>query len=88
MKVIETLIQLESITKVFIASYPDQDQLQTVYGTYLQPVLHHSLSSHPVWGSTARVHALASSMVQVYEQVRLYVIHISTLYNKSKFSGS
>ena len=51
--------------------YPDTDQLQTVYGTYLLPVLQHSLSSHPVWGSTARIHALAGSMVQVYEQVRI-----------------
>lgn len=50
--------------------YPDSDQLQTVYGTYLAPVLHHCLGSHPVWGSTAKIHALAGSMVQVYEQVR------------------
>ena len=50
-------------------SYPDQEELQTVYGTYLKPVLHHSLSTHPVWGSTAKVHALAGSMVEVYEQV-------------------
>ena len=49
--------------------YPDTEQLQTVYGTYLLPVLQHSLASHPVWGSTARIHALAGSMVQVYEQV-------------------
>ena len=49
--------------------YPDTEQLQTVYGTYLLPVLQHSLSSHPFWGSTARIHALAGSMVQVYEQV-------------------
>ena len=49
--------------------YPDNDQLQTIYGTYLTPVLHHSLSSHPVWGSTAKIHKLAGSMVQVYEEV-------------------
>ena len=52
-----------------LTSYPDHDQLQTVYGTYLHPVLDHALSAHPVWGHTARVHTLASSMVQVYEQV-------------------
>ena len=51
------------------SSYPDVEQLQTVYGTYLKPVLHLTLASHPVWGSTAKVHALAGSMVQVYEQV-------------------
>lgn len=52
--------------------YPDSDQLQTVYGTYLSPVLHHCLGSHPVWGSTSKIHALAGSMVQVYEQVRAH----------------
>ena len=51
------------------SSYPDHEQLQTVYGTYLRAVLHHSLETHPLWGSTAKIHALASSMVQVYEQV-------------------
>ena len=52
-----------------LCSYPDDDQLQTVYSTYLSPVLHHSLASHPVWGATGRVHALTNSMVQVYQQV-------------------
>ena len=57
------------------SSYPDDDQLQTVYSTYLGPVLHHSLSSHPVWGATGRVHALTNSMVQVYQQVSTCTCH-------------
>ena len=60
---------LQIYTCTIYFRYPDTDQLQTVYGTYLLPVLQHSLASHPVWGSTAKVHALAGSMVQVYEQV-------------------
>ncbi|RXM28913.1 Cytoplasmic dynein 2 heavy chain 1 [Acipenser ruthenus] len=50
--------------------YPDRDQLQTIYSAYLQPVLHRNLKSHPAWGSAGKIHQLAGSMVQVYEQVR------------------
>ena len=45
--------------------YPDRDELQTIYSTYLKPVLHRQLSKHPVWGSNAKISALAASMVQV-----------------------
>lgn len=34
------------------------------------PVLHQQLSGHSVWNNQSRVYALASSMVQVYEQIR------------------
>ena len=54
----------------FYFSYPDRDQLQAIYSAYLRPVLNLTLSSHPVWGSVKNVHALAGSMVAVYEQVR------------------
>ena len=48
-----------------IFRYPDRDELQTIYSTYLKPVLHRQLSKHPVWGSNAKISALAASMVQV-----------------------
>ena len=59
---------------LFSYSYSDRDQLQTVYSAYLTPVLHHDLRSHPVWGSTARVHSLAGSMVSLYEQVQINIL--------------
>uniref|UniRef100_A0A8B9QUJ2 Cytoplasmic dynein 2 heavy chain 1 n=1 Tax=Anas platyrhynchos TaxID=8839 RepID=A0A8B9QUJ2_ANAPL len=43
---------------------------ETIYSAYLEPVLQKSLNNHPVWGSLPKVHQLAGSMVQVYEQVR------------------
>lgn len=51
------------------SSYPERDQLQTIYSAYLEPVLHKNLKNHPAWGSLAKIHQLAGSMVQVYEQV-------------------
>lgn len=53
----------------FLYSYPERDQLQTIYSAYLEPVLHKNLKNHPIWGSLPKIHQLAGSMVQVYEQV-------------------
>jgi|SRR6218665_115822 len=50
--------------------YPSHDQLQVIYSTYLTPIMQRQLSKHPVWSHKSKVSALASSMVQVYEQVR------------------
>lgn len=51
------------------SSYPDREQLQTIYAAYLQPVLQHSLGSQASWASTGKTHQLAGSLVQLYEQV-------------------
>ncbi|KAF7250799.1 Cytoplasmic dynein 2 heavy chain 1 [Varanus komodoensis] len=59
-----------SIVRLCAIDYPERDQLQTIYTAYLEPVLHKNLKKHPAWGSLAKIHQLAGSMVQVYEQVR------------------
>uniref|UniRef100_A0A8C3GF25 Cytoplasmic dynein 2 heavy chain 1 n=1 Tax=Cairina moschata TaxID=8855 RepID=A0A8C3GF25_CAIMO len=59
-----------SIVRLCAVDYPERDQLQTIYSAYLEPVLQKNLKNHPVWGSLPKVHQLAGSMVQVYEQVR------------------
>lgn len=51
-------------------SYPDCDQLETIYSTYLTAVCQAALEEHPVWSNTGKVHALAASMVKVYSEVR------------------
>lgn len=53
-----------------IFSYADREQLQTIYGAYLKPILHKQIPGHPVWGNEAKVHAMACSMVQMYEQLK------------------
>lgn len=50
-------------------SYPDREQLQTIYSVYLQPVLQRSLGSQALWASTGKAHQLAGSLVELYEQV-------------------
>ena len=58
-----------------VSSYPDREQLQTIYGAYLQPVLQRSLGDHAAWGTQGKVHQLAGSLVQVYEQVGRWSLH-------------
>lgn len=68
------LVYLELITFFsFCASdysYPDREQLQTIYSVYLQPVLQQSLGSQALWASTGKAHQLAGSFVELYEQVK------------------
>ncbi|MXQ96699.1 hypothetical protein E5288_WYG013272 [Bos mutus] len=59
-----------SIVRLCAIDYPEREQLQTIYGAYLEPVLHKNLKNHSVWGSSSKIYLLAGSMVQVYEQVR------------------
>ena len=53
--------------------------MQAIYGAYLKPILHRQLEQHPVWGSPAKIHALAGSMVQFYEQVQNLSVLLGTI---------
>ncbi|XP_030099868.1 cytoplasmic dynein 2 heavy chain 1 isoform X1 [Mus musculus] len=59
-----------SIVRLCAIDYPEREQLQTIYGAYLEAVLHKNLKNHSIWGSSSKIYLLAGSMVQVYEQVR------------------
>ncbi|XP_068122972.1 cytoplasmic dynein 2 heavy chain 1 isoform X2 [Hyperolius riggenbachi] len=59
-----------SVVRICAIDYPEREQLQTICSSYLEPVLQKNLMKHPVWSSVAKIHHLAGSMVQVYEQVR------------------
>ncbi|KAI4889837.1 hypothetical protein NFI96_027314, partial [Prochilodus magdalenae] len=59
-----------SVVRICTIDYPDREQLQTIYSAYLSPVLQRTLGNHPTWSSAGRVHQLAGSLVQVYEQVK------------------
>ncbi|XP_072546992.1 cytoplasmic dynein 2 heavy chain 1 isoform X2 [Salminus brasiliensis] len=59
-----------SIVRICTIDYPDREQLQTIYSAYLSPVLQRTLGNHPTWSTSGRVHQLAGSLVQIYEQVK------------------
>ncbi|KAJ3416777.1 Cytoplasmic dynein 2 heavy chain 1 [Chytridiales sp. JEL 0842] len=50
-------------------SYPEPEQLQTVYKLLLRPVISLALKSHQVWDMPRNVSKLAASMVNIYDQV-------------------
>ena len=49
---------------------PDKEYLEVVYASYLGAVLRSTLPGHAVWGSGSKVAQLASSMVQMYLQMK------------------
>ncbi|XP_026115691.1 cytoplasmic dynein 2 heavy chain 1-like [Carassius auratus] len=59
-----------SIVRISTIDYPDREQLQTIYSAYLKPVLQRTLGNDPTWSSAGKIHQLAGSLVQVYEQVK------------------
>ncbi|CAB3978327.1 cytoplasmic dynein 2 heavy chain 1-like [Paramuricea clavata] len=59
-----------SVVRICAIDYADNEQLQAIYSAYLRPVLHHSLSSHPVWGAVKNIQTLAHTMITIYEQIR------------------
>ncbi|XP_068211563.1 cytoplasmic dynein 2 heavy chain 1 [Palaemon carinicauda] len=59
-----------SIVRIASIGYPDREQLTGVYGAYLKPILESVAPGHPVWGSQAKAQQLATSMVNVYQNVR------------------
>ena len=63
--------RLTSVVCICSMSYPDRDQLETIYSTYLTAVCRAALGGHPVWSNTGKVHALAASMVRLYYEVSL-----------------
>ncbi|XP_047109239.1 cytoplasmic dynein 2 heavy chain 1 [Schistocerca piceifrons] len=58
-----------SVIRIHIISYPAKEDLKSIYGIYLSRTL--SMSSHPVWHSLSKISALASSMVKIYQDVKL-----------------
>ncbi|TRY83670.1 hypothetical protein DNTS_027964 [Danionella cerebrum] len=59
-----------SIVRICTIDYPDREQLQTIYSAYLRPVLQRTLGNDPTWSLLGKIHQLAGSLVQVYEQVK------------------
>ena len=64
-------IQLTSVVCICSMGYPDCNQLENIYSTYLTAVCRAALGGHPVWSNTGKVHTLATSMVRLYSEVSL-----------------
>ena len=63
--------QLTSVVCICSMSYPDWNQLETIYSTYLTVVCWAALGGHPMCSNTGSVHTLATSMVGLCSEVSL-----------------
>eukprot|EP00906_Rhabdomonas_costata_P001229 RCo001932 len=61
-----------AITCICSVSYPDREQLQTIYSEYLHGVVSSPpLDSHPKWGSGgSQMKEIAAVMVSIYDKVK------------------
>uniref|UniRef100_A0A8C5PRQ6 Dynein cytoplasmic 2 heavy chain 1 n=1 Tax=Leptobrachium leishanense TaxID=445787 RepID=A0A8C5PRQ6_9ANUR len=76
-----------SVVRICVVDYPEREQLQTICSSYLEPVIRNNLKNHPAWSSLAKIHQLAGSMVQVYEQQNQdYVLEIVAYEARRLFS--
>ena len=63
--------QLTSVVCIYSMGYPDCNQLETIYSTYLTVVCQAALEGHPVRSNTGNMHTLSTSMVRLYSEVSL-----------------
>jgi dynein heavy chain 2 len=58
-----------SIVRICSINYPNEEQLQIIYGNYLRPILQQQLPNHRLWSSNSKIHQLALSMIHIYNEV-------------------
>ena len=54
---------------MFFFSYPERDELKSIYSIYMSSILGLCLPKHQTWKSPAKVANLAGSMIKIYEEV-------------------
>ena len=59
-----------SILRLHSVAQPEKENLEVVYASYLGAVFRATVPGHPVWGSGSKAAQLATSMVQVYQQMK------------------
>lgn len=58
-----------SIVRICSINYPNEEQLQTIYGNYLQAILQQQLPNNKTWSSHGKTNQLALSMIRLYNEV-------------------
>jgi dynein heavy chain 2 len=58
-----------AIVRQCYISYPEREQLQTVYRLLLRPAISMCLKSHNVWDMPKSVAKLAGTMINIYDQI-------------------
>jgi hypothetical protein len=57
------------VTMCFFSSYPERDELKSIYGIYMSSILGLCLPKHETWKPSTKVANLTGSMIKIYEEV-------------------
>ncbi|XP_069679211.1 cytoplasmic dynein 2 heavy chain 1 isoform X2 [Periplaneta americana] len=59
-----------SITRIYSISYPEREEMKSIYHIYMSSILNSCVPQHPVWKSATKVTNLAGSIIKIYEEVK------------------
>lgn len=59
-----------SIVRICTVGYPSTEQLQTIYSSFMKPVLEKQFKRHPIWSNASKVRSLSNCMIKLYEEVK------------------
>eukprot|EP00960_Hanusia_phi_P074745 768303-Hanusia_phi.AAC.3 len=59
-----------AIMRVAAVSYPDNEQLQLVYSSYLRAIFNSYIPKHPTWSDKTSVDRLAGTLIGFYERLK------------------
>jgi hypothetical protein len=54
---------------VFCRSYPERDELKSIYSIYMSSIMGMCLPKHQIWKSSTKIANLTGSMIKIYEEV-------------------
>jgi hypothetical protein len=55
--------------RYFCSSYPERDELKSIYSIYMSSILGLCVPKHQMWKSSTKVADLTGSMIKIYEEV-------------------
>ncbi|KAG1684369.1 Cytoplasmic dynein 2 heavy chain 1 [Nymphon striatum] len=66
----ELNMRFTSVVRICVISHQKKEEMQSIYNCYLKTILSSNLPNHSVWSSSDKIQNLASSMVQLFDQVK------------------
>jgi hypothetical protein len=54
---------------LFCSSYPEREELKSIYSIYMSSIMGMCLPKHQIWKSSIKIANLTGSMIKIYEEV-------------------
>jgi len=76
------------VTMCFFCSYPERDELKSIYSIYMSSILGLCLPKHETWKPSTKVANLTGSMIKIYEEVLANFCIYDLIYGVNFLSGT